>query len=75
MGGEKESAWVLDGVNPTWLFARYKSGGHFSPHTDGTTIFDFNKRTLYTIIIYLNDTPGDGHTRLFDDKQIWQELK
>ena len=26
------------------------------------------------MIIYLNDTPGDGQTRLFDDAQIWEEL-
>ncbi|CAD7962345.1 unnamed protein product [Amoebophrya sp. A120] len=50
-----QGEWLLDSINPTWLFARYKNGGHFSPHTDGTTMFDFNTRTLYTVLVYLND--------------------
>ncbi len=55
-----QGEWLLDSINPTWLFARYKNGGHFSPHTDGTTMFDFNTRTLYTVLVYLNDF--DSHS-------------
>ena len=28
------------------LFARYAHGGHFSPHTDGYSIVDFNYRSM-----------------------------
>jgi hypothetical protein len=120
-----QGEWECSEVNPTWLFARYLNGGHFSPHTDGTTTFDFNSRTMYTILVYLNgvgeDTMGEvdsmrssdnpdgschgagndsanaasksarsestggcklselppfsGATRMFDNKQIWEDLK
>eukprot|EP00392_Amoebophrya_sp_AT5.2_P003391 g3396.t1 len=73
--------WELDSLNPTFLFARYKNGGHFSPHTDGTTVFNFNTRTLYTVLVYLNDFEGaendpcSGATRVYDDAQIWEALQ
>jgi len=47
------------------LFARYGPGGHFSPHTDGYTILDFNTRSLYSLLVYLNDCEEGGATRLF----------
>lgn len=50
--------WDCVGVNPNWLFARYLDGGYFSAHTDGTTTFDFNKRTLYTVLLYLDSCPA-----------------
>jgi hypothetical protein len=53
------------GVNDRLLFARYGESGHFSPHTDGYTIIDFNKRSLYSFLIYLNDCGDGGATRLF----------
>ena len=46
---------LSSGLNPTLLFGRYKSGGHFAPHTDGNTIIDFNHRSLRSVIIYLSD--------------------
>ena len=36
--------WEAVGINPNLLFGRYKSGGHFAPHTDGCTVIDFNYR-------------------------------
>ena len=36
------------------ILVRYPAGGHFSPHTDGYVIEDFNTRSLYSVIIYLN---------------------
>ena len=60
-----EGQWRACGVNEHMLFARYREGGHFSPHTDGYTVIDFNRRSLYTLLIYLNDCPSGGRTRLF----------
>jgi len=60
-----EGRWRACGVNEHMLFARYRVGGHFSPHTDGFTVVDFNHRSLYTLLIYLNDCPDGGRTRLF----------
>ena len=55
-----EGTWKAVGVNEHLLFARYTDGGHFSPHTDGYTIVDFNKRSLYTLLLYLNDCQEGG---------------
>lgn len=43
---------------------RYKPGGHFSPHTDGYTIWDFNRRSFYSCLLYLNTCGGGGATRM-----------
>eukprot|EP00746_Dinoflagellata_sp_MGD_P148419 gnl/MRDRNA2_/MRDRNA2_80635_c0_seq2.p1 gnl/MRDRNA2_/MRDRNA2_80635_c0~~gnl/MRDRNA2_/MRDRNA2_80635_c0_seq2.p1 ORF type:complete len:168 (-),score=25.78 gnl/MRDRNA2_/MRDRNA2_80635_c0_seq2:49-552(-) len=60
-------------MNPKMLFARYKDGGHFAPHTDGTTVLDFNTRTCYSCVIFLNKSPWGGATRIYDDRQIGKE--
>lgn len=63
---ERETAgkWSAYGVNPDLLFGQYKEGGHFSPHTDGYSIVDFNRRSLYSMIVYLNDCKAGGSTQL-----------
>eukprot|EP00055_Hartaetosiga_balthica_P007034 m.23665 g.23665 ORF g.23665 m.23665 type:complete len:340 (-) comp5570_c0_seq1:102-1121(-) len=60
-----EGTWKAIGVNSHLLFARYTNGGHFSPHTDGYTVVDFNHRSLYTFLIYLNTCSKGGSTRMF----------
>eukprot|EP00405_Crypthecodinium_cohnii_P037241 CAMPEP_0206548674 /NCGR_PEP_ID=MMETSP0325_2-20121206/14016_1 /ASSEMBLY_ACC=CAM_ASM_000347 /TAXON_ID=2866 /ORGANISM="Crypthecodinium cohnii, Strain Seligo" /LENGTH=391 /DNA_ID=CAMNT_0054048183 /DNA_START=72 /DNA_END=1247 /DNA_ORIENTATION=+ len=70
-----EGKWVPYGVNPRLLLSRYLNGGHFSPHTDGTTVVDFNRRTFYTCVLFLNSSPWGGETRLYDDAQMQRELK
>eukprot|EP00906_Rhabdomonas_costata_P039192 RCo055446 len=57
--------WHSTEINPNLLFARYTNGGHFSPHTDGWTILDFNRRSLYSVVVYLNSCAEGGATRLF----------
>ena len=57
-------AWYPVGVNATLLFARYRAGGHFSPHTDGYNVTDFNHRSLYSLLLYLNDCEGGGATKI-----------
>eukprot|EP00050_Salpingoeca_kvevrii_P008479 m.303161 g.303161 ORF g.303161 m.303161 type:complete len:321 (-) comp15721_c0_seq1:105-1067(-) len=61
-----EGTWRAFGVNPQLLFVRYGPGGHFSPHTDGYTVLDFNNRSLYSMLVYLNDCPTGGATRLMN---------
>ena len=67
-----EGEWVAYGVNPSLVLARYRDGGHFSPHTDGYTIIDFNRRSLYSLLLYLNDCPSGGATRLFSPESCSQ---
>jgi len=60
-----EGKWVACGMNPRMLFARYSPRGHFSPHTDGHVVIDFNHRSLHSVIIYLNTCEEGGSTQLF----------
>ena len=61
--------WCPAGLNPNILLARYPSGGHFAPHTDGRAILNFNVRSFYSVIVFLNDIPlasgGGGGTRFY----------
>lgn len=57
--------WVIDSVPDRLLLAKYNPGGHFSPHTDGNCVHDFNHRTLYSIIIYLSECEG-GETAFYE---------
>lgn len=66
--------WRPYAMNPTLLLSRYLCGGHFSPHTDGTTVVDFNRRTFYSCVLFLNKSPWGGHTRLYADSQLGREL-
>ena len=61
---EIDGEWTAYGVNHDLLFGRYFEGGHFSPHTDGNTVVDFNNRSLYSMIVYLNDCADGGSTRM-----------
>ena len=60
-----EGTWKACGVNEHLLFNKYEPGGHFSPHTDGATIVDMNRRSLYSMLVYLNRCPDGGGTALF----------
>lgn len=69
-----EGTWVPYAMNPNLLLSRYLDGGHFSPHTDGTTVVDFNRRTFYSCVLFLNDSPWGGQTRIYQDAQMRKEL-
>lgn len=73
MGG----TWQAVGVNHVLLFARYGDGGHFSPHTDCYTVVDFNRRSLYSLLIYFNDCLEGGATRLmaYDEDRSQQFVR
>eukprot|EP00439_Symbiodinium_sp_Y106_P018900 s767_g2.t1 len=70
-----EGTWCPYAMNPKLLLSRYLDGGHFSPHTDGTTVVDFNRRTFYSCVLFLNTSPWGGHTRLYADEQMQRELQ
>lgn len=65
-----EGEWEACGVHEDFLFAKYYPGGHFSPHTDGCTVVDFDRRSLYTALVYLCDCPQGGATRLLRAKHV-----
>ena len=59
-----EGEWMAVGLNTHLLLNRYPAGGHFAPHADGSTMIDFNRRSLYTVLIYLNTCADGGATQL-----------
>jgi len=61
--------WVPVGLAPNLLFARYTEGGHFAPHVDGSTISDFNLRSFYTVLLYLNTCEQGGETHIMTGDQ------
>jgi len=69
-----EGQWLPYAMNPTLLLSQYVQGGHFSPHTDGTTVVDVNRRTFYSCVLFLNEPLEGGHTRIYSDAQMEREL-
>ncbi len=61
--------WYPYNTNPSILFARYMKKGHFAPHTDGYNIIDFNHRSMYSMVIYLNTCLQGGETKFYKEKQ------
>jgi hypothetical protein len=64
-----EGLWEPVGVCDNILFARYREGGHFAPHVDGSNIIDINTRTMYTVLVYLNTCGGGGETLILAGEQ------
>lgn len=59
--------WNPSALNHDLLFARYPCGGSFAPHTDGRAVHDFNTRSFYSVIVFLNTIPvgSGGGTRFY----------
>lgn len=60
-----EGKWKANGINDHLLFNKYVGKGHFSPHTDGATVENFNRRSFYSVLVYLNTCEEGGETSLF----------
>ncbi|KAJ3039821.1 hypothetical protein HDV00_011729 [Rhizophlyctis rosea] len=67
--GASKGVWVPKGVNPCIRFTKYTSGGHFSPHRDGGFVITDSYRSVYTLLIYLNDDFKGGKTRFHPDDE------
>jgi hypothetical protein len=48
--------WKPIGINPCFRFTRYSEGHHFKPHKDGLFVLHDNYRSIYTVMLYLNDS-------------------
>ena len=64
-----EGEWAAAGLNEHLLINKYAAGGHFAPHADGSTIETFNRRSLYTVLLYLNDCAAGGATQILHGEQ------
>lgn len=68
--------WEASSLNNDLLFVKYPSGGAFAPHTDGRAIRDFNERSFFSVIIFLNDIlPENGGGTQFYTNAATQHLK
>lgn len=63
-----QGTWEAYGINPVLLFANYGPGNHFSPHSDGNNVVDFNHRSLFSVLVYLNTCEEGGGTLIFKEK-------
>lgn len=71
-----EGNWLADGTVNDVLFSRYEEGGHFAVHTDGFNVETFDKRSLFSIVLYLNDVPeGDGGETVFFSNDAKDKMK
>ncbi|KAJ1445085.1 putative methyltransferase-domain-containing protein [Pelagophyceae sp. CCMP2097] len=59
-------AWRAAGYNDDFLFATYPAEGSFAPHSDGATHLHFNRRSHFSVIIYLNEPAGGGGTAFYE---------
>lgn len=56
--------WVAVGLNERLRWYRYDPGQYFALHRDGAFARSEAERSLYTVMIYLNDDFTGGRTRL-----------
>eukprot|EP01130_Rhizamoeba_saxonica_P003432 TRINITY_DN1456_c0_g1_i1.p1 TRINITY_DN1456_c0_g1~~TRINITY_DN1456_c0_g1_i1.p1 ORF type:complete len:553 (-),score=77.00 TRINITY_DN1456_c0_g1_i1:496-2133(-) len=54
--------WKPIGLNPYFKFSRYTENTYFRPHLDSGTVQNEDTRSIYTIMIYLNDNFSGGET-------------
>ena len=72
MGSRKaHRVWEAIGVSPLMRFMCYPNGGQHLPHYDMGYDYGDGRRTLMSVVLYLNDIlPSEGgQTRFIDDRQ------
>lgn len=69
--GGKDEVWRACGINELFRAIRYKTDGWLVPHYDAPFVYHATKRTILSLIIYLNDTPAlaGGATRFLHEKE------
>lgn len=63
--------WRPVGVNPLHRFIKYEDSGSLLPHYDAPFVYDHSKRTLMSLVLYLDKSPTivGGATRFLHDPQ------
>lgn len=62
--------WKPIGVNPLFRFIRYEEQGLLVPHYDASYVYNQNKRTMKSLVIYLEGSSSEGATRFIQDPQV-----
>lgn len=60
-----DGTWVPKGLNSRLRVSVYEPGGHFARHRDSGFVINDSLRSVYTVLIYLNDTFKGGETVFF----------
>jgi len=64
-GFDQKGIWIPVGLDDCYTFGKYLPGGRFKPHYDATFAENPDKRSIYTLQIYLNDNYEGGKTNFF----------
>jgi hypothetical protein len=71
-GYHSEGTWILPHelsmVNPCMRVSKYQPGQRFAKHRDNGFTFSDDFRSIYTVLLYLNDDFEGGETVFFDEK-------
>lgn len=62
------NTWIAKSINSLFRYIRYQPGHSLIAHYDDTYEYHKNKKTLMTMIIYLDS--NTAQTRFIDDKQV-----
>jgi hypothetical protein len=61
--------WVLAHVNPCMRVSCYEAGSGFLKHRDNGFVFSDELRSIFTVVIYLNDGFSGGQTAFYSDNE------
>lgn len=65
--------WRAAGLNERLRYYRYEPGQYFKWHGDGAFVRSERERSLYTVLIYLNDDFEGGSTDFWDGISVTPE--
>ncbi|KAK5578504.1 hypothetical protein RB653_008176 [Dictyostelium firmibasis] len=64
-GFDQKGVWIPIGIDNCFTFSKYLPGSRFKPHYDAVFADNPDRRSVYTIQIYLNDGFKGGNTNFF----------
>lgn len=64
---EHGSKWIADGLNVRFRWTMYPIGTHFVRHCDFFHKDGPNRKSFYTVNMYLNNSFGNGRTRFYEN--------
>ena len=68
LGFNVQGEWKMSGVNPAMRINRYTGEHFFAPHKDAQYAPSGDERSLFSLIIYLNDDYTEGETKFYFPK-------
>jgi hypothetical protein len=63
--------WNFSEINPNWRLVKCNLGSKLTKHFDGVYVKSVDFKSIYTIMVYLNDSDGDIK---FDNLQVQPKL-